>query len=218
MELSDDNDAFRWGLTAHGTFTVKSMYSDYMNGHTRFLHKYIWRMKVPLKIRILMCFLHRKVLLTKDNLAKRNWQGSKKCCFCDQDESIHHLFISCPFAKVIWRIVHMTFNLSPPTNITNLFGNWLRGINKKDKVQIRVGVCALLWAIWNVRNDFVFNKPRASSFLQVIPLATHWIHTWSYLQPAERQQAMDFGCSRLETVARDLYSRCGWRLDNQLTC
>jgi hypothetical protein len=31
---------------------------------------------------------------------------------------------------------------------------------------------------------------------------------WSYLQPVEDRQAMDFGCSRLEMVARDLYNQC----------
>jgi hypothetical protein len=87
-----------------------------MNDHTIFLCRYIWKMKVPLKIRIFMWFLHRKVLLTKDNLAKRNWKGSKKCCFCAQDESIQHLFISCRLAKIVWRIVYMAFKIfHPPT-------------------------------------------------------------------------------------------------------
>jgi hypothetical protein len=88
-----------------------------------------------------MWFVHRKEILTKDNLAKRNWQGSTKCCFCDQEETIQHLFIDCPFAKNLWRIVHMTFAISPPSNINNMFGNWLNGITKKDKGFIRIGVC-----------------------------------------------------------------------------
>jgi hypothetical protein len=46
------------------------MYLDYMNGHTVYLHKYIQKMKVPLKIKIVMWFLHRKVTLTKDNLTR----------------------------------------------------------------------------------------------------------------------------------------------------
>jgi hypothetical protein len=33
-------------------------------------------------------------VLTKDNLAKRNWQGNKRCCFCANDETIQHLFFS----------------------------------------------------------------------------------------------------------------------------
>jgi hypothetical protein len=40
-------------------------------------------------------------------------------------------------------------------------------------MQIRVGVCAIVWAMWNVRNDFIFNKQKTPTFLQVIPLAIH---------------------------------------------
>jgi hypothetical protein len=80
---------------------MKTMYLDPLNGHTVFLKKYIWKMKVPLKIKIIMWFLHKGVILTKDNLAKRNWNGCDKCVFCDKKETIQHLFISCPFAKMI---------------------------------------------------------------------------------------------------------------------
>ena len=154
-----------------------------------------------------MWFLRRKVILTKDNLAKRKWEGNKKCCFCDQDETIQHLFITCPLAKMVWRIVHMAFNIYPPTSITNLFGNWLRGVTKKLKVQIRVGVCALLSAIWNVRNNYIFNRAQSYSFMQVVPLATHGIRMWSFLQPTEKHAALATGCSRLELVVWDLYNQ-----------
>jgi hypothetical protein len=50
-------------------------------------------------------------------------------------------------------------------NITNLFGNWLNGIDKKTKEQIRVGVCALVWTIWNCRNEVVFNRCANPNFL-----------------------------------------------------
>jgi hypothetical protein len=40
----------------------------------------------------------------------------------------------------------------------NLCGNWLREVLKKYKAQIRVGLCALLWAIWNVLNDYIFSE------------------------------------------------------------
>jgi hypothetical protein len=111
----------------------------------------------------------------------------------------------------------MALNLTPPLNINHLFGTWLNGVPNTEKVHIRVGTCALLWAIWHVRNDFIFNKSRFPSFLQVVPLAIHWIRMWSYLQPAERRQDMDIGCSRLAMVARDIYSQFGWRFDRRLT-
>jgi hypothetical protein len=147
-----------WGLTNSGAFIVKSMYIDLLDDDTKFYKKYIWKMKVPLKIKVFMGFLHRKVTLTKDNLIKRQWTDNEACCFCDCKESIQPPFFECPLAKVIWRIIHMTFGLAPPKNISNLFGNWLKGIPKKEFIQVRVGVCAVIWAIWNTRNDFVFNK------------------------------------------------------------
>jgi hypothetical protein len=52
----------------------------------------------------------------------------------------------------------MTFGLAPPKYVSTLFGNWLKGIPKIDLIQIRVGVCAVIYAIWNNRNDHVFNK------------------------------------------------------------
>jgi hypothetical protein len=75
INLSDEPDSFKWNLTTTGIFSVKSMYADYMNGHTVFLKKYLWKIKVPLKIQIFMWFLYNKVILTKDNLAKRRWTG-----------------------------------------------------------------------------------------------------------------------------------------------
>jgi hypothetical protein len=72
VHLNDEKDMFVWGLTSSGIFSVKSMYLDLLDDDTKYLKKYIWKMKVPLKIKIFMWFLHRKVILTKDNLIKRN--------------------------------------------------------------------------------------------------------------------------------------------------
>ena len=48
-------------------------------------------MKVPLKIKIFLWFLKKGVILTKNNLAKRNWNGGK-AYFCSTPETIQHLF------------------------------------------------------------------------------------------------------------------------------
>jgi hypothetical protein len=137
---------------------VKSMYLDMLDDDTKYLKKYIWKMKVLLKIKVFMWFFHTKVILTKDNLLKRNWNGNESCCFCNSKEFIQHLFFECPLAKIIWRIIYRTFRLEPPKNVTNLFGKWPKGIPKEDLIQIRIGVCAIIWAIWDTGNNFIFNK------------------------------------------------------------
>jgi hypothetical protein len=83
------------------------------------------------------------VLLTKDNLAKLKLNGCQKCCFCDSAENFNHLFTGCPFAKIIWRMVYLSYNIPPLANITNMFGKWINGVRKNDKEKIRIGVSAL---------------------------------------------------------------------------
>jgi hypothetical protein len=74
--------------------------------------------------------LQRGVILTKDNLAKRSWQGSKVCCFCHKDETIQHLFFDCRFAQAVWSIIHVALGLSQPRSVSNMFGSWLWGLEK----------------------------------------------------------------------------------------
>jgi hypothetical protein len=53
VQLNDEKDVFVWGLTNSGVFTVKSMYLDLLDDDTKFYKKYIWKMKVLLKIKVL---------------------------------------------------------------------------------------------------------------------------------------------------------------------
>jgi hypothetical protein len=91
-----------------------------------------------------MWFLQREAILTIENLTKINWQ----VIFFDKYETIQ-----CHFAKVIWRIIHMSFNITPPKSITNLFGNCLDGIHKKVKSQIYVCKCTLPLCLFCVIDD-----------------------------------------------------------------
>uniref|UniRef100_A0A453GLK9 Reverse transcriptase zinc-binding domain-containing protein n=1 Tax=Aegilops tauschii subsp. strangulata TaxID=200361 RepID=A0A453GLK9_AEGTS len=100
----------------------------------------------PLRIKIFMWFVHKQVILTKDNLIKRRWVGSSRYCFCDHDETIQHLFLECPLAKLLWRMIHIAFNITPPVDIDSLFGTWLARAEHITAARIRIGICALLWA------------------------------------------------------------------------
>jgi hypothetical protein len=64
--------------------------------------------------------------------------GCKKCCY--SLEMVEHLL---PFEGIVWHMVYFTYNITLPTNNTNMFSNWLNGINKKDKARIHIVVSAL---------------------------------------------------------------------------
>ena len=118
INLLPGRDEFRWNLLKNGKFSVGSMYDALV--HTDMPvrnNKHLWKIRVPLKIKIFTWYLCRGVVLTKDNLAKRNWQGSTKCMFCHHDESIKHLFFECQFARSIWSAIQMASNLYPPSSV-----------------------------------------------------------------------------------------------------
>ena len=109
-------------------------------------------------------------------------------------------------------MIYFAYNIPPPANITNMFGNWLNGVKKADKHWIRIGVAAICWSFWSCRNDVVFNKQKGTKFLQVIRCAAYWIQLWAYLLPEDQRDNMVSGCKRLMMVARDCYFQAtGWR-------
>jgi hypothetical protein len=91
--------------------------------------------------------LQKGVVLTEDILARRRWKGSLKCSFCNLDETIQHLFFDCQLATIMWRIVQVSFSVTPPMTIFLMFNGWLNKIKKKTMYKILVGAFAFCWEI-----------------------------------------------------------------------
>jgi hypothetical protein len=62
VQLNGHNDVFIWNLHQHGQYKVHSLY----------MNKQLWLLRVPLKIKFFMWYMHKEVILIKDNLARRN--------------------------------------------------------------------------------------------------------------------------------------------------
>ena len=71
INLNEGQDTFIWNLNNNGLFSVKSMFKYLVNNRIKVTQE-IWHMKVSLKIKIFLWFLKKGVIVTKDNLAKRN--------------------------------------------------------------------------------------------------------------------------------------------------
>jgi hypothetical protein len=97
-----------------------------------------------------------------------------------------------------------------------MFTGWLDGINMKLKSKILVGASAIYWAIWLTRNDIIFDKAVAPSYLQVIFRRTYWIRSLSLLQKEEDHPLMKMGCSTIETTVMEVFARHGWRFSNRI--
>jgi hypothetical protein len=77
------------------------------------------------------------------------------------------LFFDCDLAKLIWRLVQVSFNLSLSTNIHHLFNDRLGRVNTKlngsDSSRSNL----------DIPNDIVFDKVIVPSYLQVVFRGTH---------------------------------------------
>jgi hypothetical protein len=169
----------------------------------------LWKLRLPLRIKVFGWYLRKGVILTKDNLGKQNWNGSRTCVFCHQDETIKHLFFQCHFARSIWSVIQVASTLFPPRSIANIFGNWLNGIDNRFKRHIRVGAIDFIWSLWLCRNDKVFND-KTSSILQVIYQGISTLRLWSSLQRVKDRHLFMEVCACLEAMERDTFSQHGW--------
>jgi hypothetical protein len=97
--------------------------------------------------------------------------------FCNNYETIQHLFFYCVLAKFIWRVVHLFSGLTPHNNIRHMFGAWVHDMNSINRQIFLVGIGIMLWPIWLCLNDVVFNEVSISSSMQVIFRGTHWTRT-----------------------------------------
>jgi hypothetical protein len=55
-----------------------------------------------------------------------------------------HLFFQCCFARSISSVIQVALALYPPCNVTNIFGNWLNGIDDGLKKHISMGAIAFI--------------------------------------------------------------------------
>jgi hypothetical protein len=92
----------------------------------------------------------------------------KRCLFCNENESIHHLFFECVVAKQVWVNISTCLNIHCGDCFESVGKMWL--CNKKYMIE-NIFTSAALWGLWKLRNFLCFHAGRwkdVSSLLQSI--------------------------------------------------
>jgi hypothetical protein len=105
ITLTQGNDCPIWDWTKNKQFTVKSVYKDLSNTGIDRSFKHLWKAKIPLKIKVWLWLIWHNAIVTKDTMSERGWTGNPFYQFCNQSETILHLFFLCPAAKYVWSCV-----------------------------------------------------------------------------------------------------------------
>jgi hypothetical protein len=121
-----------------------------------------------LKFKIWLWLIWHNSIATKDNMYKRGWRGDTKCRFCDEEDDIHRLFFLCPAARYMWIMVSVSIDtLDRPSNFTQCF-SWIAKYARNLKNIHVVGVAALCWNFWKLRNGHVLRKKLITYLVEII--------------------------------------------------
>jgi hypothetical protein len=136
VSLRECNDLPLWWWTANKVFSVKSVYNHMTKNEVGVDYKRIWKAKLPEKIKIFMWLLEQKVVLTKDNMVRRKWQGCPAFYLCGEPETNYHLFFSCPIVKVVWGVVARCFQQNTRPLCYEQYWVWVKGALPVVKMSI----------------------------------------------------------------------------------
>jgi hypothetical protein len=201
VNLNEDSDALIWVYEKSGTYSSHSFYVVISyRGVTPMYIPSIWNIKVPPKIQLFLWLLSHNKLVTVDNLNRKGMSKPEECCFCNEKETIKHLFFECVVAKTIWRYTSEFVGWEIGVDYFSVASKW---IHKEKFYSANVISYAVLKAIWLTRNDFVFNKQDWRDVKGVLRKILKLSLEWKILGKEQNMEMMMSWCSFLEKLIRE---------------
>ncbi|KAL8536827.1 hypothetical protein ACS0TY_012122 [Phlomoides rotata] len=153
----DRVDMWRWKWASNGIYSSKVAYeirsragdSNQVGAEEGKVFAKLWKCLAPRKVAIIVWKALKERLATKDNLKKRGINldvDQATCSLCKEEEETNQ--------HLLWLHVVWAGHCEPKRSLlqhSELFGSK----NKDIATTIWVGV---VWTIWNLRNDVIFNN------------------------------------------------------------
>lgn len=181
-------DSRIWKPSPSGFFNCSSFYNILLQTSNlvgNFPSKEVWGSPVPPKIQAFCWEVVLQKINTLDLLQKKRPNmclSPHVCCLClGSGETISHLLISCPFVFFIWSWFSSLFGYrwTPSSSVVNLFDpTFYRQPTVRGRIMWRATRAAVLWSVWEERNNRIF-KGRCRSKEEVVEGITtkviHWL-------------------------------------------
>lgn len=99
VTLPESEDKLSWILDKSGVYSVKSIYSAMQVG-CKVPYKFLWKVKIPPRIRTFIWLVLRKSILTRDVLLHRGESVSLNVCFVDKKKRLIICSLNVPLQDI----------------------------------------------------------------------------------------------------------------------
>ncbi|GJV63851.1 RNA-directed DNA polymerase, eukaryota, reverse transcriptase zinc-binding domain protein [Tanacetum coccineum] len=159
---SEQQDGWRWKLNPNGKFTVNNL-SKLIDiailGSNVMSYKVDWNRFVPKKVNICIWRAVNDRLPTRANLLLRGLTISSSLCpLCGlEEESIHHIILSCYVVSQFWSKFWKWWHINHPPNMSSISDvlDFSPPISKNHRKIYQATLYVFIREIWSWRNRFV---------------------------------------------------------------
>ncbi|XP_058753888.1 uncharacterized protein LOC131627079 [Vicia villosa] len=113
------------------------------------------------QVKFHLCLVLMRKTPTKDRLNKFGILTDKVYCFCQEDETIDHLYFECRYSKRIWETILQWIGYRTNCGKWSIEKEWImRETNKKGwrQLLLKNAIAETVHMICRVRNEFIFQK------------------------------------------------------------
>eukprot|EP00253_Pinus_taeda_P015021 PITA_15021 len=146
-----------------GKYTPKARYKFLMSKKgweaPDWWSKQLWKLKCPKKARLFFWCALKEKAPTWDVLQARFMNGPSRCPLCKKEsESIHHLFINCPYTKRVWLETQVLIRTNCNWEGASLKATWESWWNQNMEGNLRNLPPIISWGVWIARNKAIFQE------------------------------------------------------------
>jgi hypothetical protein len=163
-----------------GKHSIRSLYAIVNNrGIKQIYTPVMWKLSVPPRVHIFLWLFPSNKTLTRDNLAKRKNLDDKTCLFCNELESVNHLFFECYIAQSFWKCIYEIINVIMGNDFISVTKYW---INDSKLKCLNAISATTLWALCKFRNDMCFNNVQWMGMSQISGICARMLRDWCWIQ------------------------------------
>ncbi|WJX28566.1 hypothetical protein P8452_17266 [Trifolium repens] len=175
-------DKLIWGEENNGVYSVRSGYKKIMKDRclgygprVREGWGSIWKLQTPPKAKHLIWRICKECLPTRTRLRNRLVQCPVECPLClNHDEDDWHLFFTCEGVKEAWSVMELSHVIDSRLHNFNNIRDLLFDVCRREAGVIASRAAVLIWFIWQVRNNKVWNDDSSSAIQTGMQAMVYW--------------------------------------------